>query len=359
MKSYGADEGSRELAWYALRVVLAVGIAIGMVSVLALLWLAADVLLLGFAGVLLAILLRGLANFLARHSPLTAGWSLPAVILLLGTVFALALWFSASTVLHQFDTLATVLPLTAKALEMQLLRFEWGQWLVEQAQAIDWGSRRIDVIGRTTGAISSVFGSLVNLVIIGFLGLYLAIQPHVYLAGLLHLTPVPLRRRMKEVLFEITRTLHAWLLGITASMTAVGVLSGVGLWLMGIPFALSLGLIAALLAFIPYLGPVLSVIPAMLVAVIRGPEYALYVASLYLGIQLVESYFLSPMIQQYAVSVPAAMLLFGQIMLGILLGGIGVVLAAPIVATVAVVVKMLYVEDLLQGGSTEDRSQAG
>lgn len=81
----------------------------------------------------------------------------------------------------------------------------------------------------------------------------------------------------------------------------------------------------------------------MLMAMTKGPDYALYVAVLYLGVQFVESYLLGPVIQQYAVSLPAALILFNQIMLGILLGGMGVVLATPIAATLLVAVKMLWI----------------
>ena len=353
MTKDGAGRGEPELARYALRVVIAVGLAVGIIGLLALLWLAVDVLLLGFAGILLALLLRGLACRLASHSPLTGGWSVLVVIVVLAALFGVGLWSSAALLLQQFDTLARILPQMAETLQLQLSRYEWGEWLVEQAWSIDWTSRRIDVVGKTTGALSSVFGTVLNLIIIAFIGLYLAIQPHVYLNGAIHLVPVPRRSRARQVLGSMGQTLQWWLIGALASMTAVGLLSGLGLWMLGIPLALALGLMAALLAFVPYLGPILSAIPAMLIALTRGPEYVLYVAALYMGIQFVESYLLSPLIQQYAVSIPAALLLFSQIMLGILLGGLGIVLAAPIAVTLFVAVKMLYVQDVLGDESVQ------
>lgn len=357
MSSSGADHRGPELAWYTLRVVIAVGVAIGIVALLALLWLAVDVMLLGFAGVLLAVLLRGFANWLARHSRLTGQWSVLAVIVTLALLLGAVGWLSAPTVARQVDTLVRTLPHIAEYVQQQLRHYDWGEWLVEQIESIDWTSRRIDMVGKTTGALSSVFGTFVNVIVICFLGLYLAIQPHVYLEGAITLVPIPGRRRCRELLEEIGRTLHFWLVGTLVTMSAIGVLSGVGLWLLGVPYALALGLVAALLSFVPYLGPVLSVIPAMLIAMTKGPEYALYVAVLYLGIQFVESYLLSPVIQQFAVSLPAALILFNQIMLGILLGGMGVVLATPIAATLLVAVKMLYVEDIL-GDKTSERAES-
>lgn len=337
-----------ELAVYALKVVIAVGIAGGIVTVMALLWLALDVMLLGFAGVLLAVLLRALANWLARHTPLAQGWAVLVAVVLLVLLVGVSLWFSASRVVREAETMARFLPHVAENMRQRLLLYEWGEWLVQQIDAIDWSSRRIDVLGKTTGALSSVFGTLVNLLIVAFLGLYLAVQPELYLKGFIRLFPVPRRERIREVLLEIGRSLQWWLVGILLSMTLIGVVTGTGLWLLGVHFPLALALLAALLAFVPYIGPVLSAIPALLVSAGQGTEYVLYVALLYLGIQTVESYLLSPVIQQYTVSLPPALLLFGQITLGIMLGGMGVVLAAPLTVVAVVAVRMLYIEDVLE-----------
>lgn len=341
------ESQNRELTLFAARVAAAVAITLGMVSLLALLWLAADVLLLGFAGVLLAVLLRGSANWLAARSLLGKGLSVTLVILVLVLLVGTGSWIAASPVVRQVDLLAETLVHSAAFLQQRLLMYEWGEWLIEQAQGIDWGSRRMDLVGKTTGALSTAFGTVLNLVVIGFLGLYLAVQPHIYIHGALRLVPKAWRPRLKEVLYEMGRTLRNWLIGILCSMTVVGLLSGVGLWLLDVPFALALGVMAALLSFVPYLGPIISAVPAMLIAMIHGQQYALYVVALYFGIHLVEGYLLNPLIQQYAIRLPAALLLFAQVMMAILLGGLGVVLAAPVAATMMVGIKMLYVEDIL------------
>lgn len=341
------ESQNRELTLFAARVAVAVAITLGMVSLLALLWVAADVLLLGFAGVLLAVLLRGSANWLAARSPLGKGLSVTLVIIVLVLLVGAGIWIAASPVVREVDQLAETLVHSAAYLQQRLLMYEWGEWLVEQAETIDWGSRRMDLVGKTTGALSTAFGTVINLVVIGFLGLYLAIQPHIYINGALRLVPSAVRPRFREVLHEMGRTLRNWLIGILCSMTIVGIMSGVGLWLLKVPFALALGVMAALLCFVPYLGPIMAAVPAMLIAMIHGQEYALYVLALYFGIQMVEGYLLNPVIQQYAVSLPAALLLFAQVVMAILLGGLGVVLAAPIAATIMVAVKMLYVQDIL------------
>nr|WP_281415424.1 AI-2E family transporter [Pelotalea chapellei] len=324
-----------------------------MVAFLALLWYAVDMLLLGFAGVLLAVLLRAPANWLARHSPFSAGWSLLVVILALALLLGIAAWLVATPVLEQFSTLTNMLPDMADSALKQLHHYTWGDWVVGRVESLDWKSPRINLLGKMTGALSSVFGIFADIIIILFLGLYLAAQPETYINGIIKLVPISGRQRARQVLEQIGSTLQWWLLGILTAMSIIGILSGLGLWLMGIPFALALGLLAGLLAFIPYLGAIISAIPAMLVALALGPEHALYVAALYFGIHLVEGYLLNPLIQQYAVSLPAAVLLSAQVLFGILLGGMGIILAAPIAATILVAVKMLYIEDLLgESGNT-------
>lgn len=282
-----ADNGANlraELALYALKVVMAVAIGIGMITVTALIWLALDVMLLAFAGVLFAILLRTLANLLARHTPVDEGWSVLVAVLALTLVTAAGFWFSASRVLSEAENMTRFLPQAAEIVRQRLLLYEWGDWLLQQFGAIDWGSRRMDVLGKTTGILSSLFGMLVNLLIVGFLGVYLAVKPGIYLNGFVRLFPVLRRGRVQDVLDEVGRTLKWWLFGTAGAMALIGVATGTGLWLLGIQFPLALGLLAALLAFVPYLGPVLSAIPALLVSASQGTQYLLYVAALYLGI---------------------------------------------------------------------------
>lgn len=137
------------------------------------------------------------------------------------------------------------------------------------------------------------------------------------------------------------------MVGKLASMALIGVLTGLGLWLLGIQLALALAVLAGLLSFVPYLGPIVSAVPAVLLAFTQGSQQAFYVILLFLGVQAIEGNVLTPLVQQKAVNLPAAMILFAQIMLGVLLGAMGVVLATPLAAMLFVVVRMLYVEGVL------------
>ncbi len=127
-------------------------------------------------------------------------------------------------------------------------------------------------------------------------------------------------------------TLQWWLIGQVFLMLVIGVLIGLGLWLLKVPLALALAILAGLLTFIPYLGPILSAVPAVLFALTESPTLAFYVALLYIGVQTVESYLLEPIVQRKTVYLPPALTIFSQVVLGVLVGGLGVALALPLVA---------------------------
>jgi predicted PurR-regulated permease PerM len=130
-------------------------------------------------------------------------------------------------------------------------------------------------------------------------------------------------------------------------MSLVGILTALGLWLLGVPLALILGLIAALLEFVPYIGTILSAVPAILLALLQGPMQALWVVLLYFVIQSIESYLLTPLVQQRVVSLPPALVLAAQVLMGVLFGAWGIILATPLTAALLVLVQMLYIEDIL------------
>jgi predicted PurR-regulated permease PerM len=158
------------------------------------------------------------------------------------------------------------------------------------------------------------------------------------------------RNRADAVLREIVDVLRWWLIGKILSMILVGVLTTVGLWALDVPLALTFGLLAAALTFIPNFGPVLSVVPPAILALAEDPTRALQVGALYLAIQAVESYAITPLIQRRTVSMPPALTITSRIVLGVLVGGIGLAVATPLTAAAMTAVRMLYVEDLLERG---------
>lgn len=161
----------------------------------------------------------------------------------------------------------------------------------------------------------------------------------------MRLFPGGKRERVSEILGMMGHQLRWWLIGRLAGMVIVGVVTAFSLKMMGIPLAGLLGLISGLLTFIPNLGPIISAIPVVLIALMESPSKAL-VAVFYTVLQMVEGYVLTPLILQKTVSLPAALLLSAQAILGSILGLAGIAMAAPITVSGMVLVNMLWVEKI-------------
>jgi predicted PurR-regulated permease PerM len=341
------------------RTAVVVATALAIIAIVAMLVVAAEVLMLVFAGLLFGVLLSSLADALVRLTGISRGVALglTVLVLLAGTVgTGWALWPSVS---EQADQLARDLPAVLRELRGWFEQREWGRWLLgnaEPAQAADAGA----LVNQATGFLVTTISTIAAALIILFVGLYVSAQPSLYHRGLRRLVPVAGRRRADEVLFEVTTVLQWWLIGKIVSMILVGVLTTVGLWWLEVPLALTFGLLAAALTFIPNIGPVLSVVPPALLALADDPMRAVYVVGLYLAIQTVESYAVTPLIERRTVSMPPALTITSQIVLGVLVGGIGVAVATPLTAAAMTMIRMLYVEDLLEeDGPAQTTTAAG
>ena len=336
-----------------------VGIITSIVLVLLLLWYAVDVLLLVFAGVLLAVFLRGLSDGVSRYTRLTEGWSLAAVIITIMLTTSGLVWWLAPSVAAQADELRRTLPESINQAEAWLSQYGWGRQLVERLPTFEEAlPDRSDTFSRVTGVFSSTLSALANFVIILFVGIYLAVDSRTYTNGLVRLFPLNRRGRAREVVDELGFTLWWWLLGKVAAMIIVGCVTWLGLTILGVPLALSLGLLAGLLDFIPNIGPFIAGAPAVLIALMISPATALYVLIFYFVIQSLESYVLTPVLQQKTVKLPPALTIVAQVLLGVLTGGLGLILASPLAAVAFVLVRLLYIEDTL-GESIVKPSEEG
>ena len=202
-------------------------------------------------------------------------------------------------------------------------------------------------VKRATRIVNQLIQGLVALLVIVISGIYLAASPRMYINGLLLLTPHPRRPRYREVLARLAFTLRWWMIAQLVPMAVIGALTAVGLKIIGIELWFILGVLAALFNFIPNFGPLISGVPAFLLALAESPTKALWVVVLYIGAQSLEGYVLTPLVQRKAVELPPALLILFQVLAGLLLGALGLVLAAPLLAAVVVSVKMLYVEDVM------------
>jgi predicted PurR-regulated permease PerM len=306
------------------------------------------VLLILFGGVLLAVLIDGLARLLSRHTPLPRIASVGVVLVVATAIVGAAGWFLGPRIADQGGELAERLPETMTAVEAWLRQFGWGTAVAEQMPDSASEAMPEDApIGAVTTAFSTILGALTNVLIILFVGIYGALNPSLYVDAVVRLVPKPHRPRAEEVIAAIGSGLRRWLLGRIASMAVVGALTAVGLMLFGVPLALTLGLLAALFSFVPYIGPILALVPALGVALGEGSQTVVTVLGIYLAVQFVESYLVTPLIQQRAVSMPPALLIASQVILGALAGAVGVAVATPLVVVAVVLVQMLYVEDVL------------
>lgn len=323
-----------------------VGIGVGIIVLLVLLWYAIDVFLLLFIGIFVAVLLRAPADWLAARTGWSEGLTLGLVVFVLAALLAAGGFLFGRTVVDQSWQLTQQLPKVIDKVQERLRRTEYGKQVVEATEAPP-PEASAQMVGKGLRLVGSTFAAFGSFVVVLFLGIFLAWQPQAYAEGFTRLFPQRRRKRAREVLDAIGHVLKRWLVGQMVLMAIVGTLTGIGLALLGVPFALPLALFAGLSEFVPYVGPIVAAIPAVLVGFAEGPQLALWVAGLYVAIQSIESYVLTPLIQHRAVFLPPALLLFSQVVLGVTAGPLGVIVATPLAAAGLVAVNKLYVEDVL------------
>jgi predicted PurR-regulated permease PerM len=332
-----------------LRRVLIVAVVALLVLLLAyLLRHVGGVLLLVFAGMLLAVALDGLTGLVQRHTPLERGWSLLIVLIglcaLVGAIVALL----GPLIADQMTQLIQRLPEAVDAIRSKLQTNEWGRMLLrnlpDPSQLV---SSATQILGPIAGAFSTALGALGNVIVIFIIGIFLAVDPDLYIRSVLRIVPPKRRARALEVAQALGHGLRRWYMGRLASMALIGTLTYIGLLLTGIALPLALAFLAGILSFIPYIGPILSLIPIMLVASLQSPTLVLYALAVYGVVQFAESNLISPLIQKRMVSIPPAYLIVAQVLGGVIAGGIGVLLAEPAAVVVMVMLQLLYIEDML------------
>ncbi|MGZ9045229.1 MAG: AI-2E family transporter [Telluria sp.] len=340
-----AEAGERK---FLHRVALVDGLGLVFILVLAALWFAADALLLIFACILFALLLYDASRRLASKLPISRQVALGIVVLVLLAIIGGGGWLMAPSVSEQADKMGAMVPRSLEQLQKSLERYSFLKSIVGEMPSADQMRETISsMLPRAGLFFSGVLGAMGNVLIITFVGIYFAASPYVYINGIVTLVPKSKRARAREVLDEIGATLSRWLFGKVCSMLLVGAATAIGLSLLGVPLAMTLGIIAGLLDFIPYLGPLMAGVPGVLIALTISPELAMYTVGLFVFIQLAEGYLLQPLVEKKTVALPPALTITMQVLLGALFGLAGVALATPLTAVLAVLVSMLYVQDVL------------
>lgn len=324
---------------YVRRVLIALGLGL----LLFVLWQLRSLLLMLFGAVVVATVFRALADRIRRWTGLGEGLAVAVSIsLILGGALLLLLLFGQN-LSRQFAILDETLPAAWRSFEERVAELGLGD---ELKRLIDGARLSLSPAGYGRAVLS--FGNAIaEALVVLFAGIFLAAQPRFYATGAIKLFPQARRPLIAEAMTESETALGLWLKGQLIAMTAVGVLTGLGLWLLGLQSAFALGLLAGILEFVPFVGPILSAVPAILIALAVSPDLAVWVALLYLGVQQFEGYVLTPLVQQYAVDLPGVILLFSLLGFGILFGTLGVILAAPLTVVSYVLVKRLYVIETL------------
>lgn len=323
-------------------------IFVAVVALALFVWKIATVLLLAFVGVLFAVFLRGLAQRLSDHSPLSASWALAVVALTIVAVLAALVLLMGPRISDQVQQLAETLPQSIGQLQQTVQETELGAYVLQQMQTSNGGlSLGSNVFSQLSGTASRVVGGVMDVVLILFAAIFFAINPRLYKRGVSLLLPKGKEGRFEDALDATGDALWKWLMGKIVAMLFVGVAVTVGLSLLGIPLALTLGILAGLFDFIPFFGPIVAAVPGVLLGLTVGPSDALYAALVYFAAQQIEGNVLTPLVQRRAVSVPPVLVLFAVIAGGLLFGVLGMLVATPLVVVAMVMISMLYVEDTL------------
>ncbi len=318
-----------------------------------------NILMLVFAAVLIAVFLRGLADLINERLKISEGLAVLLVSVLLVIILAGGIALLAPSVAEQVRNLREDLPRSIENVVTYLLQFSWGRAIIEHLPKMPSVDEIFDYLATASflssvgGFFSTTAGMMTNFFVTILLAIYLAAEPKTYVHGFSKLFPIEKRPRVLEVLHEIGNTLRWWLIGKIGSMIVIALLTWIGLSIIGVPLALTLGLIAGLLSFIPNFGPILSAVPAILLAFVDNPVTALYVIGLFIGVQLIESNVVTPWIERQTVELPPALTITAQLILAVLIGGLGLVLATPILAVIMVLVQAIYIHDILGDRNVE------
>jgi predicted PurR-regulated permease PerM len=330
---------------FVRRVMIVIGV-VGLIALtLVIFGLAWTAMLTLFGGVMIGVILDGIATRISGWTRMPRMLALVLVLLIgLGATIGLGFWIGPAVV-NQLE-----------GLREQMLD-AWGdvqQWLEQQP----WGPRLLEDLDkleltsvlspRFGGLLSTTVGTLASLILVGVFGIYFAVDPELYLGGLVRLFPHEHRRRVRELCRAIARALRSWFFGRLLSMTVIGVGTGIGLWIAKVPLAAPLGLLAGLASFIPNLGPILSAVPGILVGFSVSLQTALWALLVYVAVQVLESYAVTPFIEQRVVSLPPVLLLAFQMLMGLSAGVIGLFMATPLLVTLVVMVQSLYLRDTLE-----------
>jgi predicted PurR-regulated permease PerM len=335
------------------------------------LWQIRNVLMLIFAAVVLATAVNTLAEQLQKRLKrlqLQRSTSLVLAIFGLLGVLVLALWLVVPPFVVQFQELTQLVPqgidrldqsvktLTVMAPPFIAPYLPTVESLVKQLQPL-----LNQLVGGSFTLVAGTLGGVLNILLVVILTLMLLFDPQPYRRAFVRCFPSFYRRRVHEILDKCGRSLQGWLLGILFNMVVIGSLSGVGLLILGVQLPLANAIFAGLLTFIPNIGPVLSVVPPMVIALLDAPWKSLAVFGLYFFVQQMETNVLTPIVMAQQVAMLPAVTLLSQVFFATFFGFLGLLLALPLTVVLQVWFQEVVVKDILdrwhEGEGSEEVSQ--
>jgi len=309
------------------------------------LWQVSLVIILIFGGVMVAVALRNISAPLGRYLHLSNRLSLVITTLGLGIIVIGFFDLFGTLAGQQFSALFDQIPGAVESARTWLGGTLFGR------QALGALENSSDAAVRLLGALplaGGILGALGEAVLVIAVGIYFAADPQTYVAGMLRLVP-PLRRpRAREILDAMGVALHKWLVGMTLDMLLLGVMTGIGMWLIGVPLPFALAVLSGVAVFVPYIGPIIATIPGLLLALSVSPRLAFYAGLVYLIVLTIEGNISQPLLQRWTVSLPPVANLLAILVFAPLFGLWGAVLATPLAVALWVLVRMVYIEDVLE-----------
>jgi predicted PurR-regulated permease PerM len=379
----------RDLGWKSGDILRGIALITGYLLALALVWVAREIVLTAFLGIMFGLAVGAAADRLVRYR-IPRGVSAPLVVFgFLGLLFGIGAAI-APTLSEQGALLRERMPEAIDRIESWLKARPGvaglvlgrgrvagaspgrGDTITTRATASPADTSNIVVgsaePGRTSSVptlrqrvteqlsgaarylfpfLSSTLTVVVGLFLIIALAIFVGADPKLYHTGLMHLFPHGTRERTGEVLTRTATVLRRWLVTQLFAMVVIGVVTTVTLMALDVKAAIALGVIAGLLEFVPTIGPILSAVPAVAMGFLDSPEKALYVAIAYLVIQQLENNILIPLLMKGGMDLPPALTIVSQAVMALLFGFLGLVVAVPVLAAAMVPIKMLYVEGVI------------
>jgi predicted PurR-regulated permease PerM len=301
-----------------------------------------SVLLLILAGVLIALYFYGVAGIFQRNFKWSSKLSIIISVLLNVILIVALVWFVGARIQQQTSQLADTLPATIQNAKEQISQSSLGRKLLEQFNSSGDSTKTLSIVKRF---FSSSFGILSDLYIVLLLASFFIASPSVYKKGIVKLLPIKAKEKGADVINKLSNILKKWLKGQLIGILFIGVLTAIGLIIIGMPMVLTLALIAGFLNFIPNFGPLIALIPAVLISLLQGPGTALIIVCMYTLIQIIQSAIEQPLIQKKMINIPPALTIIGQVGMGLLAGFWGVLLATPVITILMVLIEELYLRE--------------